>query len=150
MISNSQFFVLGIAVSSPNNLNMYKITFSTTPVNWANQIACTSGTWSAFLSESVLSFDKSKIYMFFTLGKIEYLYYAGLSVSDGSVVTTRYKSSTPVAGLNGSVLKGDYIIATIFSPFSLMMFSISSSTFTIKSFISGHIYGWIVDPSSDR
>ena len=43
MVSNNQFFVLGSASASPNNLNLYKITFSSTSVDWANQIV-NSGT----------------------------------------------------------------------------------------------------------
>ena len=113
MISNSQFFVLGVAPSSPYNLHMYKITFLSTSVNWANQIACSSGTWSAYLSESVLSSDGSTIYSFFLFGSsanTRYLYFCGLSTSDGSVATTRYKSSTVVMQVYGSALNGDYVV----------------------------------------
>ena len=113
MISNSQFFVLGVALASPYNLQMFKITFSLTSVNWASQIICSFGTWSAFYSESVLSSDKSTIYSFFTFetaSATRYLYFAGLSVSDGSVLTTRYKSSAVVSSVYGSVINGDYIV----------------------------------------
>ena len=110
MISSSQFFVLGVASSSPFNLQMYKITFSSTSVDWANQIACTSGTWIAYNSDSVLSSDRSTIYSFFTFGQINYLYFAGLSVSSGSVTTTRYKSSTSAAYVWWSALNGDYLV----------------------------------------
>ena len=114
MISNSQFFVLGAAPVSPNNLRMYKITFSLTPIEWANQIVCTSGSCSASNSESLLSSDGSTIYSFFTFGSssssASYLYFCGLSVSDGSVATTRYKSSATVFGAWGSALKGDIIV----------------------------------------
>ena len=149
MISNSQFFVLGAAPSSPYNLQMYKITFSITSVNWANQITCT-GTWFAYNSESVLNSDGSTIYSFFLFGATRYLYFVGLSVSDGSVTTTRYKSSTNVFYAWGSALNGDYLVATTESPTSLVIYSISSSTFTIKSFSSGILYGWGVEPSSGR
>ena len=150
MISNSQFFVLGVDLASPYNLHMYKITFSSTPVDWAKQVACSSGTWVASLSESILSYDRSTIYSFFTFGVSKYLYFAGLAVSDGSVVTTRYKSSTAISNLRGSVLNGDYIISTNPAP-ALVIYSISTSTFTIKSFnSSGYIMGWGVEPSSGR
>ena len=118
MISNSQFFVLGVAPASPNNLQMYKITFSSTSVNWANQIACPSGTWYAYYSESVLSSDGSTIYSFFTFGVTKYLYFCGLSASDGSVATTRYKSSANIGNVYGSALSGDYVVATTYSPSS--------------------------------
>ena len=111
MISNSQFFVLGATSTSLYNLQMYKITFSSTPVDWANQITCSSGTWSAYRSESVLSSDGSTVYSFFTFGPTNtYLYFCGLSVSDGSVRTTRYKSSTAVSNVLGSALNGDYVV----------------------------------------
>ena len=110
MISNSQFFVLGVAPSSSYNLQMYKITFLSTPVNWANQITCT-GTWTASFSESVLSSDGSTVYSFFTFRTTNtYLYFVGLSVADGSVRTTRYKSSTSVGYVYGSALNGDYVV----------------------------------------
>ena len=152
MISNSQFFVLSITNNSPNNLNMYKITFSLTSVNWANQITC-SGTWSSSYSESVLSSDGSTIYSFFVFGSTSYLYFCGLFVSDGSVATTRYKSSVSVSQVWGSTQNGDYVVATTYfssTSISLVMYSISSATFTIKSFSSNYLLGWAVEPSSGR
>ena len=113
MISNSQFFVLGAAPSSPNNLQIYKITFLSTSVNWANQIVCNTGKWSASNSESVLSSDGSTVYSFFTFGatsSTSYIYFCGLSVSDGSITTTRFKSDTTVYYAYGSALNGDYVI----------------------------------------
>ena len=88
----------------------------------------------------MLSSDGSIIYSFFTFGPTKYLYFCGLSVSDGRVVTTRYKPSVAVKQTFGSTLNGDYVIATTYEPISLVMYSISSSTFTIK-FFSGVLYG---------
>ena len=150
MISNSQFFVLGADLASPYNLHMYKITFLSTPVDWAKQVACSSGTWTTSFSESVLSYDRSTIYSFFIFGVSKYLYFAGLAVSDGSVTTTRYKSSISVADLRGSALNGDYVITTAPIP-ALVIYSISTSAITIKSFPgSGYLLGWGVEPSSGR
>ena len=110
MISNNQFFVLGIASTSPSNLQMYKIAFLSTSVDWANQIICAAG-WSIFYSESVLSSDRSTVYMFFSYGpSSRYLYFAGLSISDGSVTTARYKSSATVVQVWGSTLNADYVV----------------------------------------
>ena len=151
MISNSQFFVLGTATASPYNLRMYKITFSLTSVNWANQIACNLGTWTTSYSESVLSSDGSTIYSFSTFGVTRYLYFCGLSASDGSVATTRYKSSATILEVQGSALNGDYVVLATTSTLSIVIYSISSSTFTIKTFPSGnYLYGWGVEPSSGR
>ena len=151
MISNSQFFVLGVSTTSPYNLQMFKITFSLTSVNWANQIACSAGTWTAYDSESVLSSDGSTIYSFSTFGVTTYLYFLGLSVSDGSVTTTRFRSSASVLYILGSALNGDYVVATTYpsTSASIVIYRISSSTFTIKSF-SGSLHGWWVEPSSGR
>ena len=112
MISNSQLFVLGATSTSLYNLQMYKITFSSTSVDWANQIACNTVTWYASSSESVLSSDGSTVYSFFTFGSstTTYLYFCGLSVADGSVRTTRYKSGIAVSGVWGSALNGDYVV----------------------------------------
>ena len=149
-ISDSHLFFLGAASASTKNLQMYKINFLSISVDWAKQIICTE-TWPVFDSESVLSSDSSKIYSFFIFGapSTTYLYFAGLSVSDGSVITTRYKSSADVNYLSGSALNGDYIIATTYYP-SLVMYSISSSTFIIKSFSGYGLFGWGVEPSSGR
>ena len=84
----------------------------------------------------MLSSDGSTVYSFFTFGVTKYLYFCGLSVADGSVRTTRYKSDTAVSTVWGSALNGDYVVATTQSPDLLVMYSISSSAFTIKSFSS--------------
>ena len=150
MISNSQFFVLGADTASPYNLHIYKITFLLTSVDWAKQVACPSGTWISYYSESVLSSDGSTIYSFFIFGVTRYVYFVGLSVSDGSVATTRFKSSISVPDLYGSALNGDYVVATVSSPNCILIYSISTSTFTIKTFTPGTLRGWAVEPSSGR
>ena len=152
MISSTQFFVLGVTPASPYNLQMYKITFLATSVNWANKIACTSGTWVSNISEAMLSSDKSTIYTFFIFAPAattKYLYFAGLSVSDGSVLTTRYRSSISVDGLYGSNLNGDYVIASTSSATYLVIYSISTFTFSIKSFLS-YTYSIGLELSSGR
>ena len=150
MISNSQFFVFGAAPASPYNLQIYKITFLSTSVNWAKKVACPSGVWGSDDSESMMSYDGSTIYSFFLFGVTRYLYFAGLAVSDGSILTTRYKSSISISYLQGSAMNGDYVVLTTQNSF-LMIYSISTSTFTIMSFSSGNfLYGWAVEPSSGR
>ena len=152
MISNTKFFVLGVTPASPYNLQMYKITFLSTPVDWANQIVCALATWSSAVSESILSSDGSTIYSFFTFGSNS-IYFAGLSVSNGSVVTSMFKSNTALSGVSGSSMNGDYVVvSTGFSSANYVMFySISSSTFAIKSFSAGYYLYWIgLEPSSGR
>ena len=73
-------------------------------------IGC-SGTWSSNRSESLLSIDGSTIYLFFIYRPgSTFLYFAGLSVIDGSIKTTRYRSSVTANVVQGSVLNGDYIV----------------------------------------
>ena len=110
MISNTQFFVVGTGPSAPYDLHMYKLTFSNTSVNWADKIACASGTWTSSFSESILSADGLIIYTFINFGLSQYLYFVSLSVSTGSVDGTRYKSNTIIGYVWGSALNGDYLI----------------------------------------
>ena len=153
MVSNSQFFVLGVAPASPYNLQMYKIAFSLTSVDWAKQITCTSETWFSHDSESLLSSDKSTIYSFFSFWSPTFstsLYFVGLSVLDGSARTSRYKANTYISDVLGSALNGDYVVATTQFSTYLIIYSISSSQFTIKYFFGMYLYGWGVEPSSGR
>ena len=147
MVTNTQFFVLGIA---SNNLQMYKLTFLSNTVDWANKIGC-SGTWSSNRSESLLSVDGSTIYLFFIYGSgSTFLYFAGLSSIDGSIKTMRYRSSISASVVQGSVLNGNYIVATIENPVSLMIYNIPSSAFIIKSFSGTMLFRWGVEKSSSR
>ena len=98
----------------------------------------------------MLSSDGSTIYSFFTFGVTTYLYFVGLSVSDGSITTTRFKSSAAVSYVWGSALNGDYIVTTTQTQTSIVIYSISSSAFTIKSFSGSLLRGLGVDPSSGR
>ena len=149
MISPNQFFLLGVD-SNPGNLHMYKITFSSTNVNWANMIAWT-GTCSASYSESVMSEDGLSIYLFFTYGSSSYLYFVTLSTSTGSVIGARFKSSVTIASVFGSTIKGDYITITTQSFTSLIIYNLSSSKFNIKSSsIVTSLFGWGFDPLSSR
>ena len=104
MISDSQFFVLGVGPSAPFNLHMYKLTFSKTSVDWADKLVCASGTWTSSFSESILSADGLTIYSFINFGSSLHLYFVSLSVSTGSVDGTRYKSSVTANYVWGSAL----------------------------------------------
>ena len=71
---------------------------------------CSSGTWTSNNSESQLSADGTSIYLFFVYGSTNYLYFATLSTSTGSVIGARYKSSVSSNPIYGSALNGDYIV----------------------------------------
>ena len=148
MMSQFKFFLIGIDLSF--NLHMYKITFSATSVDWAKKIIST-GAWSIDYSESLLSTDGSKIYSLFPYGiSPRYLYFFTLAVSDGSVSNTRYKSTSSVSIVYWAALSGDYIVATTDYFLGVVIYKISTSVFTIKSFSGSLLYGWGVDPSSGR
>ena len=112
MLSDTQFFLLG--VDNSYQLQMYKITFGSTSVNWANKIICPSLPWGASNSESYQSLDGTTIYSLFTYGNSTtptyYLYFASLSVASGSVMATRYKSSISIKLVYGGIFNGDYIV----------------------------------------
>ena len=114
MISDTQLFILGAGPSTPYDLYMYKLTFSKTFVDWADKLACASGTWTSSFSESILSADGLSIYSFINFGSSRYLYFVSLSVSTGSVVGTRCKSNMTIGYVWGSALNGDYLIGLKF------------------------------------
>ena len=151
MLSSTQFFLIGIG-PFPNPLNMYKLTFSSTFVDWANKIVCSPSGWGSYVSESIMSQDGLTIYSFFLFGLVSqsYLYYAALSVSTGSVIGNRYKSSVSVQFVWGWAFNGDYFVATTANPSSLIIYNTYTSTFLIKSFSGSLLYGWAVEPTSGR
>ena len=110
-LSENQFFLLG-ANKYTSDLQMLKITFSTTSVNWVNTLTCSSLPWTAFYSESLLSTDSSAIYSLFIyrISSVAYLYFASLDAFSGNVIGSRYKSDNSVGNVYGSALNGNYII----------------------------------------
>ena len=134
MISDSKFFFIGTDPTSPYPLHMYKATFGSSTVDWAAKVMWPSGTWSTLFWESISSIDQSKIYSFFLYGSSLYLYLATLNASDGSVIGSRYKSSTGWTGVWGISLNGVYLVANPYcSPHSyFMIYNTDASTFTIK------------------
>ena len=108
---------------------------------------CSSSSWKSYYSESLLSKDGLNMYLFFYYGNPEYIYFASLSVSTGSVTSARYKSNFSGNPVYGSTLNGDYVIATAYS--YLLIYSISSTSFTVK-YISSFAYNWEVEPSTGR
>ena len=150
MISDSEFFMIGNHPSSTYDLHFYKFTFLNANVDWANILSWASGTWSSSESESVLSSDNSKIYSFFIFGSTRYLYFATFAVSNGNVLSSRYKSNIGWAGVYGSASNGNSIMTIIMrTTYSLLIFDTTTSSITIKDFI-GDLYGWTVDTSSGR
>ena len=146
MLSNTQFFLLGRDYSSPYPLHMYKIKFSSTSVEWANKMYCTSSYWNSDFADSLLSKDGLNMYLFFNNENPKYIYFVSLSVSTGSVASTWYKSNFG-GYVYGSTLNDNYVIAAAFS--YLLIYSISLDSFAIK-YTYIHICDWEVEPTSGR
>ena len=147
LLSSTQFFLLGRDYSSPYTLHMYKVKFSSTSVEWANKMYCSTSSWISYASESLLSKDGLNMYLFFVYGNPVYTYFTSLSVSTGSVTSARYKSNFSGYPVYGSTLNGDYVIAKI--DYYLLIYSIPLNSFTFKS-IQFFVYDWEVETSSGR
>ena len=108
---------------------------------------------STYSSESVISSDKSSIYSLFAYGTdvSSYLYYVCFNSLDGSILSSRYKSSTNIYRYVFSiVLYGDYVIS-ITGYYYLVMYSITTFAFTIKKFnVNGSLYSIFSDSSNGR
>ena len=150
MISQTQLFILGASPTFPYAFHMYKLTFLSTSVDWANTMACSSGTWTAYYSWSTFSADGLQIYLFFPYGATRFLYFVTVSTTDGSVLNTRYKSSVSILSTASIALNGDYIVVATQNPNSVIIFSISTSVFTIKAYSGTYILGGGIEPSSGR
>ena len=98
-----------------------------------------------------MSTDGSKIFSFFAYGSTYYIYFATFNKTDGAVIGSRYKSTTPIRGIYGSAQKGDIIILTVYdgsSNYYLAMMNTISSVFVIKQFLgSGYLFGAAVQPN---
>ena len=105
-----------------------------------------SSSCSLYQSESLLSSDKSSIYSFFSFGY--YMYYVCFNSLDGSILSSRYKSSINIYDVNSIVLYGDYVIS-ITSYSYLVMYSITTFAFTIKRF-NDSLYSMLLDSSNGR
>ena len=97
--------------------------------------------------ESVLSTDKSSIYSFFEYEL--YVYYVCFNSLDGSILSSRYKSSMHVVYVHSIVLYGDYVISIM--SLYLVMYSITTFAFTIKRFNGGYaLYSMLLDSGNGR
>ena len=110
---------------------------------------CTSGSWLAYLSESLLSTDGSKIFSFFTYQSPRNMYFVTFNKSTGSVIGSRYKSSTSIDQIYGSAQKGDLIVLTVYdgsSIYYLAMLNATSSVFSTKQFSGAGLFEAAVRP----
>ena len=139
-ISDSQYFFLSI--DSTYSLFFTKMTFGNSAADWSNTIAWPSGTCTLSLSESLLVSDFSQIWSLFAYGSTSYLYLVSFGISDGSVVGSRYKSSSSWTYVNGAVLSDNYLVATTIclSYPTLIVMDTTTLQFTFKKFIYDELY----------
>ena len=114
------------------------------------KMSCPLSYCYSYYSESLLSSDKSAIYSLFIYGydTHKYLYFVCFNSLDGSILSSRYKSSTTINSVNSIILYGDYVISITGSPY-LVMYSITTFDFTIKRF-NGYLYSMLLDSSNGR
>ena len=148
MIPSDQFYFLYADASSPYTLNMYKITFGQTSSDWANKMACNSGTWTTGLSESLLSTSGSLIYSYFIYGdSVKYMYLVSFVASTGSVFGSRYRSSAVWTTIYGIAQIGNYVttIATCSDTY-LVAFNVETSKFLLRLFNGDYLRSCIEEP----
>ena len=148
----SDFLIIGNYPTSPYSLHFYKITFKNTVVNAASKMSCPSGSWSTFYSESLMSSDKSKIYSCFTFGPgFLNLFFITFNSTDLSVIGSIYKASISWTMIYGSALVGNYIIiSAIFSNNNMLVFDISTSSFSVYKFAVSNMYVAAVEPNTNK
>ena len=139
-------------INMPTSTNLYLFRFeflSSTP-SWEKKMIC-SGTWNLADSISLLSSDRLKIHSFFVYGSTSYVYFTSFSVSDGSILSTRYKSSDQWFAVYGAALSGEYIAASIVSSpnQALIIFNTVTTIFITREF-TGFLFKTIVDNISGR
>ena len=149
MLSETQLFGLWFDTSL-SNLYFNKFTFGSTSAEWTAKLTLSLNSTS--LSETFVSNDKTKLYIFTTLISPQYLYFIQVSIADGGKVGTWYKSDTAINRVRDSAQYGNYIVASLngVSSHFLMLFDLSLFTFSFKIFSGNSIYGVGVDSSSGR
>ena len=136
---------------SSTSLHFYKLTFSNTLADWSNKII-----WVDYCptsaSESLLNNDNSKIYSFPNYQIIQsYAYFITFSISNGSVLGSRYRSNISCSGIYGSVLSDSYVVVTALCQNAyLILFNTISSAFTIRMFSGTKLYSVGLDAYSGR
>ena len=150
MLSNTQLFCVGYE-QALNDFHLYKFTFGNFNADFAKKIQCTSTPWTASVSETLLSSDKSIIYSLFIYGGTTYFNFVALNSTSGSVIGSRYKSSISWNYVHGSTINADYIAATLVWPdYFLVLLNSATSDFTINKFTGNYLYGVEVEPFLGR
>ena len=154
-LSDSQLFFISLEPSTPFNLQMYKVTYSITPVDWAKKISWPTASWNSDWGETLMSSDNSTLYSIFLFGDTSTMYshFVSLNVSSGNTVGTRYISNVGWIFIDGSTLISNSLIITMRCPSDseLIVVDLNSNSFTYRKFSTGDfILGLLKDPNYSR
>ena len=145
----NEIFVIGIDPST-YSMHFFELTFGNTSVNWGNQLLCSSGTCTMSVSQCKLSNDSSTIYAIPAFGSSVSAYLIAFNATSGAIIGSRYKSSSSWSGIFGSALEGNVLaFSTQCSGYSLLLYNILTSFFTIKQF-AGALTSGTIDYFSQR
>ena len=137
MINDNQLFVLGEDPSSPGPALFLKVTAGSTAVDWATKMTWDGSGWTMDFSEWLL--DSNNPYIYSLIGFFNSFtwnnYFLTLSVSNGSLVGSMYKSSSYLIRVYGSARIGNYLFY-VTSSFLVMVDTTSTLSFNIKVFSS--------------
>ena len=150
ILSDSELFVLGYYPTFPYPLLMYKYTFGNTSLDWANQMTCSGSGWLWSNSASLLF--NNQILTFFSYGSTLFVYFVAVSASSGTVMSSRYRSSTSWSNVYGISQSGKYVVATVYWTPSQYLVILNTDTFqfTSKQFSGSYLYQVAVEPTTAR
>ena len=154
-INDSQLFFLSLEPASPFHLQMYKVTYGNTAVDWAQKITWKTSSWKGDWGETLMSSDSSKMYTIFLFGDTStmYTHFVSLNSSNGNTIGTRYISNGGWAFIDGATLISNSLIITMRCPTDseMIVVDLNSNSFTYRKFSTGDfILGLVKDPNYSR
>ena len=152
MLNDSELFMLIFDSISPGNLYFNKITFGNTVADWTSKLTWSVAPCAIGVSETLLSSDKTKLYIFSALGNPKYLNYILVNLANGSKADTWYRSDTIITRVCGSAQYGNYIVVSVQgdSLYSLVMMDLSQSSFSFKQFSGNSLSEVTIETSTGR
>ena len=152
MLNDSQLFMLIFDSTTSGNLYFNKITFGNTVTDWTSKLTWSVTSWAIGISETLLSSDKTKLYIFSALGNPKYLNFMLVNLVDGTKADTWYRSDTTITRVCGSAQYGNYIVistqeATLYF---LVMIDLSQLSFSFKQFSGNSLSEVTIETSTGR
>ena len=138
MISDTELLFLALESSVPHNFHMYKLTFGSVPVDWANKILWPTSSWNSASGDSILNSDHTIMNILFLYGDSStmFAHFWSLSTSSGSTIGSRYISSLGWTFIESITQINNYLIASIRTTDEdqLVVFDTTSSSFVYRKF----------------